>query len=80
MTSRSIDSRELAMAVLAVAVTVARHTDRWPPSVGNLLPHKELRLKDVDQAQQAIVSVAKDLAAKGEIMLADGGADDELIY
>ncbi len=39
-----------------------------------------VRLKDVDQAQQAIVSVAKDLAAKGEIMLADGGADDELIY
>ena len=39
-----------------------------------------VRLKDVDQSQQAIVSVAKDLAAKGEIMLADGGADDELIY
>ncbi|MFS2317210.1 flagellar motor switch protein FliG [Maricaulis sp. D1M11] len=39
-----------------------------------------VRLKDVDQAQQAIVALAKDLAAKGEIMLADGGADDELIY
>jgi flagellar motor switch protein FliG len=39
-----------------------------------------VRLKDVDQAQQSIVSLAKDLAAKGEIMLADGGADDELIY
>ena len=39
-----------------------------------------VRLKDVDQAQQAIVASAKDLAAKGEIMLADGGSDDELIY
>lgn len=39
-----------------------------------------VRLKDVDQSQQSIVSLAKDLAAKGEIMLADGGADDELIY
>ena len=39
-----------------------------------------VRLKDVDQAQQSIVAMAKDLAAKGEIMLADGGADDELIY
>jgi len=39
-----------------------------------------VRLKDVDQAQQGIVAMAKDLAAKGEIMLADGGADDELIY
>ena len=39
-----------------------------------------VRLKDVDTAQQSIVSMAKDLAAKGEIMLADGGSDDELIY
>jgi flagellar motor switch protein FliG len=39
-----------------------------------------VRLKDVDAAQQAMVASAKDLAAKGEIMLADGGGDDELIY
>ena len=40
-----------------------------------------VRLKDVDSAQMAMVQVAKDLAAKGEIMLAGaGGADDELIY
>ena len=39
-----------------------------------------VRLKDVDQAQMAMVQVAKDLAAKGEIMLAGAGGDDELIY
>jgi flagellar motor switch protein FliG len=39
-----------------------------------------VRLKDVDGAQSAMVQVAKDLAQKGEIMLADGGRDDELIY
>jgi len=39
-----------------------------------------VRLKDVDQAQMAMVQVAKDLAAKGEIMLAGSGNDDELIY
>jgi len=39
-----------------------------------------VRLKDVDQAQMAMVQVAKDLAAKGEIMLAGSGGDDELIY
>jgi flagellar motor switch protein FliG len=39
-----------------------------------------VRLKDVDQAQVAMVQVAKDLAAKGEIMLAGAGAEDELIY
>tara|TARA_R110002167_G_scaffold3743_18_gene18213 strand:- start:11666 stop:12700 length:1035 start_codon:yes stop_codon:yes gene_type:complete len=39
-----------------------------------------VRLKDVDGAQTAMVQVAKDLAAKGEIMLAGQGTDDELIY
>jgi flagellar motor switch protein FliG len=39
-----------------------------------------VRLKDVDAAQMAMVQVAKDLAAKGEIMLAGAGGDDELIY
>jgi flagellar motor switch protein FliG len=39
-----------------------------------------VRLKDVDQAQIAMVQVAKDLAAKGEIMLAGQGGEDELIY
>ncbi len=39
-----------------------------------------VRLKDVDQAQMNMVQVAKDLAAKGEIMLAGSGGDDELIY
>src|SRR5688500_3258315 len=39
-----------------------------------------VRLRDVDQAQMAIVQVAKDLANKGEIMLAGSGTDDELIY
>src|SRR5580658_1916940 len=39
-----------------------------------------VRLRDVDAAQMAMVQVAKDLAAKGEIMLAGSGGDDELIY
>lgn len=39
-----------------------------------------VRLKDVDQAQTEMVFTAKDLAARGEIMLAEGGGDDELIY
>jgi flagellar motor switch protein FliG len=39
-----------------------------------------VRLKDVDSAQSGMVQVAKDLAQRGEIMLAEGGSDDELIY
>jgi flagellar motor switch protein FliG len=39
-----------------------------------------VRLREVEQAQMAMVQVAKDLAAKGEIMLAGQGEEDELIY
>ena len=39
-----------------------------------------VRLKDVDQAQMAMVQVAKDLAQNGEIVLSSGSSDDELIY
>ena len=39
-----------------------------------------VRLKDVDAAQMSMVQVAKDLAAKGEIILAGAGGDDELVY
>ena len=39
-----------------------------------------VRLKDVDEAQMVMVNLAKDLAAKGEIFISQGGAEDELIY
>jgi flagellar motor switch protein FliG len=39
-----------------------------------------VRLKDVDEAQMSIVQVAKDLAAKGEIVIAGDSADDQLVY
>jgi flagellar motor switch protein FliG len=39
-----------------------------------------VRLRDVDDAQAVLVNLAKDLAAKGEIMLAKNNADEELVY
>jgi flagellar motor switch protein FliG len=39
-----------------------------------------VRLRDVEEAQQSMVVIAKDLAAKGEIVLADGRGEDELVY
>lgn len=39
-----------------------------------------VRLREVDEAQSQIVNIAKDLAAKGEIVLSEGGDDDELVY
>jgi flagellar motor switch protein FliG len=39
-----------------------------------------VRLRDVDEAQGHIVQLAKELAAKGEIVMADSKGDDELVY
>lgn len=39
-----------------------------------------VRLRDVDEAQMYIVQMAKDLAANGEIIIAEGKGDDELVY
>jgi flagellar motor switch protein FliG len=39
-----------------------------------------VRLRDVDEAQALLVNLAKDLAAKGEIMIAKNRADEELVY
>jgi flagellar motor switch protein FliG len=39
-----------------------------------------VRIKDVDEAQMYIVGVAKDLAAKGEIVIAGDNEEEQLIY
>src|SRR5579863_2498638 len=39
-----------------------------------------VRLKDVEEAQGYLVALAKDLAARGEIVISDGSAEDQLVY
>ncbi len=39
-----------------------------------------VRLRDVDEAQMLMVTLAKDLAASGEIIIADSKGEDELVY
>ena len=39
-----------------------------------------VRLRDVDEAQSALVTIAKDLSDRGEIVIADASGEDELIY
>jgi len=39
-----------------------------------------VRLKDVDEAQIYMVQTAKDLAARGEIILSEGKGEDQLVY
>jgi flagellar motor switch protein FliG len=38
-----------------------------------------IRLREVDEAQRIIVNLAKDLAAKGEIVLASNSTEDEMV-
>ncbi len=39
-----------------------------------------VRLKEVDEAQNEMIAVAKNLADRGEIVISKGGGDDELVY
>ena len=39
-----------------------------------------VRLSDVDDAQTQMIAKAKDLAASGEIVIDQGGGEDELVY
>ena len=39
-----------------------------------------VRMRDVEEAQVEIVAIAKDLADKGEIIISEGGGEDELVY
>jgi flagellar motor switch protein FliG len=39
-----------------------------------------VRLKDVEEAQSYLVTLAKDLASRGEIVISDGSAEDQLVY
>ncbi len=39
-----------------------------------------VRIKEVDEAQQYIVNIAKDLAAKGEIIISEGNPEDQMVY
>jgi flagellar motor switch protein FliG len=39
-----------------------------------------IRLRDVDEAQMYMVQLTKDMAARGEIVIASGKGEDELVY
>ncbi|MBU0726072.1 MAG: flagellar motor switch protein FliG [Alphaproteobacteria bacterium] len=39
-----------------------------------------VRLKDVEEAQMAMVQTAKDLSNRGEIVISEGSGDDQLVY
>src|SRR5215813_9157463 len=83
---RAIDKDKLAIALKGASPTLRDlFFSNMSERAGKILRDDmeamgPVRLKDVDEAQMMMVNVAKDLAAKGEIMLAQGNGDDELVY
>jgi flagellar motor switch protein FliG len=83
---RSADKADLALALKGASDTLRQLFFSNMSERGAKLLREDMagmgpvRLKDVEQAQTRMVTIAKDLAARGEIMLSEGKAEDELIY
>jgi flagellar motor switch protein FliG len=84
---RSIDKTKLAIALKGASETLRElFFTNMSERAGKLLREEmeqmgPVRLRDVDEAQIYMVGVAKELAAKDEIVIADKrGGEDELIY
>jgi flagellar motor switch protein FliG len=83
---RPADKADLALALKGASDTLRQlFFSNMSERAGKLLREDmasmgPVRLKDVEAAQSRMVTVAKDLSARGEIILADGRAEDELIY
>jgi flagellar motor switch protein FliG len=83
---RSIDKDKLAIALKGAAEPVRQFffssmsTRAAKMLVDDMQAMGAVRLRDVDEAQTLLVNTAKDLAAKGEILIAKSRGDDELIY
>ncbi|GIK50224.1 MAG: flagellar motor switch protein FliG [Hyphomonadaceae bacterium] len=83
---RSVDKGDLALALKGASDSLrSLFFSNMSERGGKILKEDmaamgPVRLKDVDAAQTRMVALAKELAARGEIVLSDGKADDELIY
>ncbi|TNC12808.1 flagellar motor switch protein FliG [Methylobacterium terricola] len=83
---RSVDRDVLARALKGASDPVrafffanmsSRAAKNMQDEMGSLGP---IRLKEVDEAQSKMTDLAKDLAEKGEIMIAKNSAEEELVY
>jgi flagellar motor switch protein FliG len=83
---RNVDKDKLAIALKGATEPVrqfflgnmsSRAAKMLNDDMGAMGP---VRLRDVDEAQGQLVSLAKDLAAKGEIMISKSRGDEELVY
>src|SRR5215467_1855533 len=83
---RNIDKDKLAVALKGANETVRQFffTNMSSRAAKMLVEDMQamgpVRLRDVDEAQALLVNIAKDLAAKGEILISKSRGEDELIY
>jgi len=83
---RSVDKQKLATALKGASDTLKdlfftnmseRAAKIMREDMGAMGP---VRLRDVDEAQMYMVQLTKDMAARGEIVIASGKGEDELVY
>lgn len=83
---RAVDKADLALGLKGASDTLRNlFFSNMSERGGKLLKEDmasmgPVRLKDVDAAQTRMVATAKELSARGEIVLSDGKSEDELIY
>ncbi|CAK0766209.1 Flagellar motor switch protein FliG [uncultured Gammaproteobacteria bacterium] len=83
---RSVDKSKLAIALKGASETLRdlfftnmseRAGKIMREDMASLGP---IRLRDVDEAQMYMVQLAKDMAARGELLISEGKGEDELVY
>src|SRR5689334_5126574 len=83
---RNVDKAKLAVALKGASDTVRQFflgnmsSRAAKMLVDDMQAMGPVRLRDVDESQALLVSLAKDLAARGEIMITKSGGDEELVY
>jgi len=83
---RNIDKDKLAIALKGANDTVRQFfLANMSSRAGKMLVDDmqalgPVRLRDVDEAQSMLVNMAKDMAARGEILISKSRGDEELIY
>ena len=83
---RNVDKDKLAIALKGASETVKElFFNNMSTRAGKIVKEDmdamgPVRMRDVEEAQQYIVSTAKDLANSGEIVVSEGKDSDELIY
>lgn len=83
---RTVDKDKLAIALKGASDTIkALFFENMSERAGKILREDieskgPVRIRDVDEAQMIIVTIAKDLAAKGEIIIAEPGGADQMVY